>query len=45
MEKYYEYWETREKCTYDLVVESCSRCLFETLCRLKKQKDLYSNED
>ena len=31
---YYEYWEKKGECTYWLTVESCRRCLFETLCRL-----------
>lgn len=36
---YYEYWkENKTKCEYDIVVESCRRCIFETLCRLEKQK-------
>lgn len=45
MEKNYEYSDTRWKCKHNLVVESCSRCLFETLCRLEKQKVLDSNID
>ena len=40
MEYYKEYWE-RWECRYWLAcIESCSRCLFETLCRLEKQKSL-----
>jgi hypothetical protein len=36
---YYEYWkENKTKCKYDIVVESCRRCLFETICRLNSQK-------
>ena len=37
----YEYWietEDKRECRYWMVIESCSRCLFETLCRLEKQK-------
>ena len=34
----YEESENRERCQYGLVMESCSRCLFEILCRLEKQK-------
>ena len=34
----YEYWETTEECRYWLVMESCWRCLFETLCRLEKDR-------
>ena len=36
--KRYEYWENKSECRYWLTVESCSRCLFETLCRLEKDK-------
>jgi hypothetical protein len=36
--KWYEYWETTEECRYWLTVEACSRCLFETLCRLEKDR-------
>lgn len=36
MEKY-EYWEW-DKCKYNLYVESCRNCLFETLCKLEKDK-------
>ena len=35
----YEYWietEDNRECRYWLVVEKCSSCLFETLCRLEK---------
>jgi hypothetical protein len=32
----YEYSKEGNKCTYGLYVESCRRCLFETLCRLEK---------
>lgn len=34
----YEQSKNREECQYGLVMESCSRCLFEILCRLEKQK-------
>lgn len=51
MEQYknYEYWIDKKQCTYGLVMESCSRCLFETLCRLehnkeKEKSDLDSNK-
>ena len=43
MEKY-EYSKEWDKCTYWLdVVESCRNCLFQTLCRLEKNriKDRY----
>lgn len=40
MDKYYEYSDNKEKCKYNLaVVNSCRKCLFETLCRLEKQKE------
>lgn len=35
---YYEHAENTKECNYGLVIESCSRCLFETLCRLEKAK-------
>ena len=37
----YEYWietEDNRECRYWMVIESCSQCLFETLCRLEKDK-------
>jgi hypothetical protein len=34
----YEYWENKSECRYWLVMESCWRCLFETLCRLEKDR-------
>ena len=38
MEYYKEYWE-RWECRYWLrEIESCRKCLFETLCRLEKDK-------
>lgn len=38
MEKY-EYSKEWDKCTYWLdVVKSCRHCIFETLCRLDKDK-------
>ena len=37
--KWYEYWENKSECRYWLAsIESCRRCLFETLCRLEKDK-------
>lgn len=40
---YYEYWkENKTKCEYDLVVDWCRQCLFETLCRLEHQKNTYN---
>ena len=36
-ERYYEYgadW----KCRYELYCSTCRNCLFETLCRLEKDK-------
>ena len=38
MEKYYEYSDNKKECTYNLVVDSCRTCLFETLCRLEQVK-------
>ena len=32
----YEYSKEWDKCTYNLYLDSCKRCLFETLCRLEK---------
>jgi len=37
MEKYEQSRKTNE-CQYGLVMESCRKCLFETLCRLEKHK-------
>lgn len=38
MEKY-EYSLDWDKCTYGLaVIKSCRHCLFETLCRLEKDR-------
>ena len=35
----YEYWENTGECRYWLAtIESCRKCLFETLCRLEKYK-------
>lgn len=34
----YEYSKEWYKCTYDLYLDSCRNCLFETLCRLEKDK-------
>lgn len=39
----YEYWietEDNRECRYWMVIESCSQCLFETLCRLEKTDSL-----
>ena len=35
MEKYI-YSKEWDKCTYNLYVESCRKCLFENLCSLEK---------
>ena len=35
----YEYSKEWDKCAYNLYIDSCRRCLFETLCRLEKSKD------
>lgn len=37
----YEYSKEWDKCTYWLYVGSCRQCLFETLCRLEKNKQKY----
>jgi hypothetical protein len=37
MEKY-EYSKEWYKCTYDLYLDSCRNCLFQTLCNLEKQR-------
>lgn len=34
----YEQSDNPEECKYGLVMESCSRCLFETLCHLEKDR-------
>ena len=34
----YEYSKEWDKCTYDLYLDSCRHCLFETLCRMEKDK-------
>ena len=42
----YEYWietEDKRECRYWMVIENCATCIFETLCRLEKQKSLNSN--
>lgn len=39
----YEQSRESNKCQYWLVMESCRQCLFETLCRLEKQKVLDQN--
>ena len=36
----YEQSRESNKCQYWLVMESCRQCLFETLCRLDKEKFL-----
>jgi hypothetical protein len=41
MEKYYENSDDTTKCKYNLVVDSCRACLFDTLCRLEKDKAKY----
>lgn len=39
MDKFYEYSDNREECKYWIAaVESCRRCLFETLCRLEQSE-------
>jgi len=43
--EYYEYSENKEKCNYWIVVESCKRCLFETLCRLQYFKSKQQNDE
>lgn len=37
----YEYSKEWDKCTYGLYLDSCRHCLFETLCRLEKNKDRF----
>lgn len=45
MEYYKEYWEIWE-CRYWLrAIESCRQCLFETLCRLEKDKKMSENKE
>lgn len=39
----YEQSDDINKCRYWLVMESCSRCLFETLCHLEKEKQKCQN--
>ena len=34
----YEQSKEKWKCNYWLVMDSCRSCLFETLCRLEKQR-------
>jgi len=48
--EYYEQSRDTTKCQYWLYLKSCRECLFETLCRLEKNKckdtiwnDLHSN--
>ena len=36
--EYYEQSRKQWECQYWLVIESCRKCLFETLCRLEKNK-------
>lgn len=37
--KRYEYWENKSECRYWLAsILSCRQCLFETLCRLEKDR-------
>ena len=43
----YEQSKNKTECQYGLVMESCRRCLFETLCRLEKDRakqDLDNNK-
>ena len=43
----YEYWietEDKRECRYWMVIENCANCIFETLCRLEKQKSLNPNQ-
>lgn len=37
-EKRYEESPDQTRCQYWLVMDSCRSCLFETLCRLEKDK-------
>ena len=37
----YEQSKNKTKCQYGLVMKSCRECLFETLCRLEKDKAKY----
>ena len=48
--KNYEYWKDKEHCRYwlQVSVNSCRRCLFETLCHLehtKENQNLDSNKE
>ena len=45
MEKYYEYSEDKTKCAYDLVVDWCRRCLFETFCHYQRMKNNQNKEE
>ena len=36
--EYYEQSRDTTKCQYWLYIKSCRECLFETLCRLEKNK-------
>lgn len=36
--EHYEQSRKPNECQYGLYVKSCRECLFETLCRLEKQK-------
>ena len=38
---YYEYSDDKSRCRHNLAVSvnSCRKCLFETLCHLEYQKD------
>lgn len=36
--EYYEQSRNKQECQYWLTVRSCRECLFETLCRLEKNK-------
>ena len=48
MEKYYEYnLEDNSKCKYNLAVSvnSCKKCLFETLCHLEVEKERRAKQE
>ena len=43
---YYEHSDDKSRCRYNLAVSvnSCRKCLFDTLCHLEHQKDLQNKE-
>lgn len=46
MNKYEFAKEWEDKCRYWLAsIESCRRCLFETLCHLEKWKDTHETDN